>query len=291
LLIAEFPVHNTPFAGRTLQEIKLREELGVNIVGVFEHARFHPAGPDTRLSEHSLPVVVGTEAEIAALDEILVIYDANYSPVVIIGGGKVGQSAVRFLKRKGVPVHLIEKDERLRERIAGMPDQLFTGDAAERDVLMAAGLEQTPGVLLTTNDDAMNIYLAVYCRRLAPEVRIVSRITHDRNMEAIRRAGADLALSHTSLGVASVIAALRKRDLVFLGEGIESYEVALPISLSGQSLGTSAIATRTGLNVIAIQEPGRLITNPTATTTLNQGGQLLMIGSQDQLRAFQEVYR
>lgn len=291
LLIAEFPVHNTPFADRTLEEIKLREHLGVNIVGVFEHARFHPAGPHTRLSESSLPVVVGTEKEIAALNEVLVIYDANYSPVVVIGGGKVGQAAVRFLKKKNVPVHLIEKDERFGERIASLPDRLFMGDAAEREVLMAAGLEETPGVLLTTNDDAMNIYLAVYCRRLAPEVRIVSRITHDRNMEAIRRAGADLALSHTSLGVESVIAALRKRDLVFLGEGIELYELPLPASLVGESLGTSAIATRTGLNVIAIQERGHLTTNPTATTTLTEGSQLLMIGSQAHLRAFQEAYR
>ena len=48
-----------------------------------------------------------------------------------------------------------------------------------------AGILEAASVLLTTNDDAMNIYLAVYCRRLNPNLRIVSRITHERNVEAI----------------------------------------------------------------------------------------------------------
>ena len=64
-------------------------------------------------------------------------------------------------------------------------------------------------VLLTTNDDAMNIYLAVYCRRLNPALRIVSRITHERNVEAIHRAGADFVLSYTTLGVEAVMSLLR----------------------------------------------------------------------------------
>ena len=52
-----------------------------------------------------------------------------------------------------------------------------------------------------THDDAMNIDLAVYCRRLNCTSWIVSRITHDRNLEAIHRAGADFVLSYTTLGI------------------------------------------------------------------------------------------
>lgn len=290
LLIAEFPVHNTPFAGRTLHEIELRGTLGVNVVGVLEHARFVPAGSDTVLTDHCFPVIIGTREEMDALDEFLAIYDANYSPVLVIGGGVVGQSAARLLKRRGVPVHLIERSERLRDAICDIPDRLFLGDAADRDVLIGAGLLETPGVLLTTNDDAMNIYLAVYCRRLAPDVRIVSRITHDRNMEAIRRAGADLALSHMSLGVASVISLLKGRELVFLGEGVDLYELLLPDSLTGKTLETSGIAKRTGLNVIAVQGDAGLTTNPAVTATLDKGSTLLMMGSPSQRRTFKELF-
>jgi len=57
---------------------------------------------------------------------------------------------------------------------------VFVGPAADRDTLEEAGLERAPvALLMTTNDDAITIYLTVYRRRLAPEQRIVSRIVKE----------------------------------------------------------------------------------------------------------------
>ena len=82
----------------------------------------------------------------------------------------------------------------------------------------------------------MNIYLAVYCRRLNPGLRIVSRVTHERNVEAIHRAGADFVLSYTTLGVESVMSLLRGYELVVLGEGVELFSVPVPPALRGTGL-------------------------------------------------------
>jgi hypothetical protein len=87
---------------------------------------------------------------------------------------------------------------------------------------MTAGLGEAPSVVLTTNDDATNIFLAIYCRRLNPHVRIVTRITHERNLEAIHRARADSVLSYSSLGVKSLLALLRGHDLLLLGKALTS---------------------------------------------------------------------
>ena len=65
----------------------------------------------------------------------------------------------------------------------------------------------------------MNIYPAVYCRRLNASLRIVSRVTHERNVEAIHRAGADFALSYTTLGAEAVMSLLRGGESVVLEEG------------------------------------------------------------------------
>ena len=235
-------------------------------------------------------VVVGSEEQMLELDTLLVIYDTNYSPVLIIGGGKVGCAAAEALKRKEIPVHLVENDEALRERIAHLPDQLFIGDAADREVLMRAGLRDAPAVLLTTNDDAMNIYLTVYCRRLNPELRIVSRITHERNLEAIHRAGADFALSYSSLGIEQALSLLQGRELGVLGEGVELFAVSLPRMLAGLTLSDSGIGARTGLNVIGIQHNGSLITNPPASIKLQEESELIMLGSTQQRQAFTEAY-
>jgi Trk K+ transport system NAD-binding subunit len=145
-------------------------------------------------------------------------------------------------------------------------------------------------VLLTTNNDAVNIYLAVFCRRLNPKLRIVSRVTHERNVEAIHRAGADFVLSYTTLGVESVMSLLRGYELVVLGEGVELFSVQVPPTLRGRPLADSNIGSATGLSVVAIDRNGALETRLTNQTVLDPGATLLMLGSLEQRRKFSELF-
>ena len=291
LLLAEFPVHNTPLQGKTIRETRLREHTGVTIVGVWDHARLRPARPDLELTPQCVPVVIGTAAQIDELDEVLVIYDANPNPVLVIGGGKVGRAAARALKRRDVPVHIVERKPELEPKIRGLPDRLFIGDAADREVLDEAGIADTPSILLTTHDDAMNIYLSVYCRRLNPEARLLTRVTHERNIEAIRRAGADFVLSYASLGVQTVFSIVRDREIVVLGEDVNLFYLRLPPSLTRKTLAEAEIGAQTGLNVIAIQRNGRLETELTSETRLPADAELVVLGSTDQRTRFKELYK
>jgi Trk K+ transport system NAD-binding subunit len=167
---------------------------------------------------------------------------------------------------------------------------LFPGDAADRRLLEQAGIHRVSSVLLTTNDDAMNIYLAVYCRRLNPSLRIVSRITHERNIEAIHRAGADFVLSYTTLGVESVLSLLRGYELVVLGEGVELFSIPMPASLRGRRLADSGIGSRTGMSVVALERGGALVTRLTGEMPLEEGAVLVMLGSLEQRRKFAELF-
>ena len=290
LTVAEFPVHNTPLSGKTIRETRLREAIGINLVGLWEDGRLMPAGPDHRLSDNCTPVAVGTDRQIQELNEYLAIYDPNLDPILIIGGGKVGRAAARALKDRDVQVHMIEKNPELRDRIGDLPDRLLVGDAAERDVLDEAGIDRAHSVLLTTSDDAINIYLAVYCRRLKPHLRIVSRVTHQRNVTAIRRAGVDLALSYSALGVESVLAILQRRNLIVLGEGIWLDKVDVPSGLAGKTLAESDIRARTGLNVLAVESPSGAVVNPGPDTVLREGSSLLAFGPEGALEGFRRAY-
>jgi Trk K+ transport system NAD-binding subunit len=186
---------------------------------------------------------------------------------------------------------MIEREEALRSSLEGVADQLFIGDAADLELLMGAGLADAPSVLLTTNDDAMNIYLAVYCRRLNPDLRVISRITHERNIEAIHRAGADFVLSYPSLGAESVMSLLQRRESVILGEGFDLFYVPVPAVLDGKTLASSHIRARTGLNVLALRLPSGQVIPVTAATVLEQDCELVMLGSEPQRRDFNEAFR
>ena len=290
LQIAELPARGTLLSGETVRGTRLRERTGLNVVGLWERGRLRPAYPQTVIQPDSVVVVAGTAPQVATLDALLPARQTPVVPVLVIGAGKVGQAAAIALKRKGLPVHVIDREAGALVSLATEVDRVFSGDAADRRLLERAGIEQAPSVLLTTNDDAMNIYLAVYCRRLNAQVRIVSRITYERNVEAIHRAGADFVLSYTSLGIEAVLSILRGHDLVLLGEGVELFSIPVPASLADRPLRESGIGSKTGLSVVALKREGVLVTQLTVETILHSGAELIMLGSLEQRRAFAETF-
>jgi len=289
LQIAELPAHDTILAGRTVRDSRLRETTGVSVVGLWERGRLRPAFPDSLIRSDGVLVIAGSTSQIAALNASMP-GDRRTSPVLIIGAGKVGQAASRALKARGVEVHAIDRSDLALEPMREEGVAVFAGDAADRRVLERAGIQRISSVLLTTNDDAVNIYLAVYCRRLNASLRIVSRITHERNVEAIHRAGADFVLSYATLGVESVMSLLRGYELVVLGEGVELFSIEVPPSLMGRRLADSGIGSSTGMSVVALDRDGDLVTRLTGDTPLKQGASLIMLGSLEQRRKFAELF-
>jgi voltage-gated potassium channel len=157
-------------------------------------------------------------------------------------------------------------------------------------VLDRAGIAVAPSILLTTHDDAMNIYLTVYCRRLNPTARILTRVTHERNVEAIQRAGADFVLSYASLGVQSVIAIVQGRELALLGEGVDVFYVPVSASLVDRTLAEVRIGERCGLNVIALQQPDGALTVPSSGDRLPAGTTLVAVGTPADRERFRAVF-
>ena len=118
----------------------------------------------------------------------------------------------------------------------------------------------------------------------------MSRITHERNVEAIHRAGADFVLSYTTLGIEAVMSILKGNPPVLLGEGVELFSVRVPASLAGRPLKDSGIGSRTGLSVVALQQGEDVITQLTSEMLLPRGAELLMLGSFEQRRAFADAF-
>ncbi len=291
LQIAELPAHDTPFVGKKVRDTKLRQQTGLSVVGFWERGKLRPAYPETEIQSDSVLVVAGTRSQVTALNSLLPSGELSSPPVLVIGAGKVGHASARALKRRGLLVHAIDRSEAALAPIAPDVDAIFAGDAADRRLLERAGILGARSVVLTTNEDAMNIYLSVFCRRLNPDLRIVSRITHERNVEAIHRAGADFVLSYTTLGIEAVMSLLRGYPPVLLGEGVELFSVPVPAMLADRPLRDSGIGSKTGLSVVALQRGEQLTAPLTSETVLAAGAELVMLGSHEQRAAFNDAFR
>lgn len=288
LLFAEAPVGQTELAGKTVRESQLREQVGVTILGVWERGMFANAGPDTPLSSGTVLVLVGRAADIARYNQLYYHNKANKEPVVIIGGGRVGRATGRALMDRGLDYRIVERaPERIR---ANNKERYILGDAAELTVLKKAGIMETGSVVISTHDDDTNIYLTIYCRRLRPNVRIVSRATLERNVATLHRAGADFVMSYASMGANAIITLLDRSDVLMVAEGLDVFRVPTPESLAGRTLAEAGIRHKTGCTVVAWQENGAMLLNPDPHQPIPAAAELILIGTVAAERQFLQRY-
>ena len=288
LIIAEAPVAGTPLVGKSLGEGWLREMTGLTAVGAWDRGRFTVPGPGSRLHPSTVLILAGTEEQLLQFSELTAIYRPADAPVIILGGGRVGRAAARALTERGLQYRIVEKDpSRVRDR-----EHTIIGNAADLECLERAGFQAAPTILVTTADDATNIYLTIYCRRLRPGVQIISRATMERNVSTLHRAGADFVMSYASMGANAIVNLLEAGDVVMLAEGLDLFRVPVPPSLRGVRLRESAIREETGCHVVAFQNGGTVTTNPPPGAIIPEAadGELILVGTPADERTFMKRF-
>ena len=285
LLIAEAPAMRTPLVGKTLQENKLRETMGINVVGLWERGQFIMPSPETVINPTTVLLLAGSEELFDAFDRKLGRHTNTQDPVLILGGGRVGQAAAAALRERNLDYRIIEKRQRL---IAD--DHYIHGSAADINVLRKAGIETTPSIIVTTHDDPTNIYLTIYCRKLAPEVQIICRANLESNISKLHTAGADLVMSYASMAANAILNLLKPDELLMLAEGLNIFRVVTPTSYADKSLAESQIRSRTGCNVVAICDREAACINPEPAYRLNQDDELILIGNEGAIGRFFKMH-
>ena len=286
LLIAEATAHNTPLVGKTLRDSKIRELVDVNVVGIWEHGQFNTPNPDLVFSQNSFLVLAGTEEQLDSYNELFCIYNATSKPVVIIGGGRVGRAAGRALDERGVDYRIVEKlPERIRD-----PEKYILGSAAEIEVLEAAGIKDAPSVIITPHNDDITIYLTIYCRRLRPDIQIISRAMLERNVGSLHRAGADAVMSYASMGASAMFNILKRSEVLLFTEGLDFFRRKVPPALAGKTLAEADIRKKTGCTVIAVQIKGTNDINPDPHEPLPTDGELILVGNETAEESFLKTY-
>lgn len=295
IAIAEFPIRNTRLAGLTLADADFRANTGVTVAALAKRGYLEPGLPDTLLREDCIGIAVGNVDQVEALTSYLGdgMSDGRNDGgrVLVIGGGRVGCEVARALKGRGASVRVVERDPSLRENIEEVTDDIVIGDAADHRVIQRVGIQEAASVVLTSHEDAVNTFLSVYCRKLNPGTIIVSRVIHPASVEAIHRAGADFAVSDSQIKIQSVVGALRGREPMIFGEGLELFTAEVPRSLDGRQLRESGILARTGLAVIAVESNGVVNPHPRPEDVLRSGENVLVVGTASQRDGLARVFK
>ncbi|MDO5484472.1 MAG: NAD-binding protein, partial [Desulfovibrionaceae bacterium] len=113
LVVAEAPLMRTPLVGKSLREAGLRNATGANVVGLWERGKLVLPSADTVFTDTMVMVIAGHSRQIEAVNSFLEPSGSEArqedTPVLILGGGRVGRAAARQLQAVKRSWHIVDK--------------------------------------------------------------------------------------------------------------------------------------------------------------------------------------
>jgi voltage-gated potassium channel len=214
---------------------------------------------------------------------------------IVAGFGRVGREVALNFHKEDIPFVVIDSDSSVIDEAAAQGYLGILGSATEDDVMRDAGIETARGVVAAAGNDATNVYVVLTARGLNENLFIIARATDQSSESKLLRAGADRVTSPYILsGRRMATLALRPHVVDFLDitsrshmldQSLEEVVIEDGAIIANKTIGQIDLRRRAGANILAIYDAnGQIISNPTATTTLEPGTRLIVLGTSDQLQ-------
>lgn len=216
---------------------------------------------------------------------------------IVCGIGRVGRNVANELAATGRPYVVVDEDMRsIQTHLERHPDIMYLhGDASDDDVLIKAHIETAAGVFAVTGDDSKNLLITITAKQINPEVRIVTRCHEVRNIEKIRKAGADAIVSPDFTGGLRMASAMvRPHVVTFLDEMLKSddslrvEEIIIPAGFPETPLGALNLKSRDYI-VLAIRDHQNWQFNPGTEETLRAGSALIVMATPEGRHALEKI--
>ncbi|MBI5944274.1 MAG: NAD-binding protein [Chloroflexi bacterium] len=209
--------------------------------------------------------------------------------VILVGLGHLGYRVALKLHETGEQVAAIEfnanTDTLSVVRELGIP--VIHDDATRPAALEAANIKDARTIILASQNDAMNLQIALKARSMNPKIKVVIRIFDEDFAHALQDQFGFIALSATEMAAPVFAAAATGTD------------VTNPISIEGQLLSLARITVsgdaafadksvgyvedRYHLSIVLIRHDHHSEMHPTDNSPIHAGDTLAVLGGPDEL--------
>ncbi|MBM0741958.1 potassium channel protein [Phormidium sp. CLA17] len=216
--------------------------------------------------------------------------------VIICGYGRIGQILAHQMEAARQPFVVIDNDDHRIAQAEGNGFLVQMGNAADEDILEAAGIMRARHLATVLPDDAINVFITLTARGLNPDLIILARGEYLSTEKKLLQAGADRVVSPAAIGalrMSHMITHPATLDFLEQDDGrnslnellaqidvqVEELAISLGSNLAGATIGSVQVRGKGTFIVVALRKAiGSTIINPDQEAFLEEGDTLIVMG-------------
>ncbi|HEX7126381.1 MAG TPA: TrkA family potassium uptake protein [Thermodesulfobacteriota bacterium] len=211
----------------------------------------------------------------------------------VLGLGRFGSNVARALYERGEEVLAVDRDPERVHEIRPFSSQALLADIRDREALVQAGIAEADATVVSVGQEMeASILATLYLRELGARKIIAKAITLD-HAKVLRRLGASEVVfpeRDMAYRLAERLATPNVFERFAVSEGVTAAELVAPAPLVGVTLREAALRSRYGVTAVAIRKQGnQVIAAPDGSERIDRGDVLVVIGPDEQVRAFERL--
>ncbi len=222
---------------------------------------------------------------------------------IICGHGRIGSIICQTLQESGKDFVVIERNEEVIQEILKKGYAEIQGEAAQDDVLIAAGIKRALALITVVSTDADNVFITLTAKGINPNVSVLARSSGENGSKMkLRRAGADKVLSPYVIGGRRMAQSMLRPNVTdFIDLAMYSHDIPLCLDeilvtdkapIHEKTLQQSNLRKKYDIIVIGIKRPGEnMLFNPKHDKTILAGDVLIVLGQENQLSELERDMR
>jgi trk system potassium uptake protein len=227
---------------RELPEHLARMET--RVVAIYRSGRSVPPEGSTVIEEGDEVFFLAARDDIRRVIGELRKENTRVRRVVLAGGGNIGFRLARSLEKTS-QVKLIERDARRARRVSELLENtiVLAGDAADEELLIEENIDSTDVFAALTNSEEANILSAMLAKRLGAH-KVMALINKPSYADLIESGSIDVAISPQSITIGSLLAHVRRGDVVRVHSLRRGAAEALEVVVHGDADSSKVIGRR-----------------------------------------------
>ncbi len=214
-LVAVKAYYGGPLVGHALRELpEHMPGIEARVAAIFRRGEaIIPEGDTIIEADDEVFFVAATENIHFVMGELRRL-EQPVRRIILAGGGNIGQRLAASLENN-YNVKVIEYNPEHAEELSKKLDKTIVlhGDAADEDLLREENIDNTDVFCAVTNDEQINILSSMLAKRMGAR-KVMALINRSAYVDLVQSSLIDIAISPERTTISSVLAEVRKGDVV-----------------------------------------------------------------------------